>query len=154
SGDIGTPGDAADNSYHVVTSEGLSAAAVLDGFTVTAGNAGAQVVYNPVPGTGHWNELPNGSFELSPPGSTPYDWPVSQNSYGRGQFVTSNAVSWNGAQSAVGVPNFNFTLYGYANISYAIPITPYKDYVLSGFFNTSTFHDGHLYLDLNDIPGE
>src|SRR5262249_45297902 len=39
SGDIGTPGDASDNSYHVVSSDGLTAAAVLDGFTVTAGNA-------------------------------------------------------------------------------------------------------------------
>src|SRR5262245_35330260 len=39
SGDLGTPGDASDNSYHVVTSAGLTRAAVLDGFTVTAGNA-------------------------------------------------------------------------------------------------------------------
>ena len=36
SGDIGTPGDASDNSYHVVTG---AAAATLNGFTVTAGNA-------------------------------------------------------------------------------------------------------------------
>jgi hypothetical protein len=37
SGDIGVPGDNSDNSYHVVTSQGLDASAVLDGFTITAG---------------------------------------------------------------------------------------------------------------------
>ncbi len=39
SGDIGTPGDASDNSYHVVTGSATDSTAVLDGFTVTAGNA-------------------------------------------------------------------------------------------------------------------
>ena len=39
SGDIGMLGDASDNSYHVVTSSGLDASAVLDGFTITGGAA-------------------------------------------------------------------------------------------------------------------
>ena len=39
SGDIGTLGDNSDNSYHVVTGSGTDATAVLDGFTVTGGNA-------------------------------------------------------------------------------------------------------------------
>jgi hypothetical protein len=44
SGDIGTPGDYSDNCYHVlyldgVTYEGITGATVIDGFTVTAGNA-------------------------------------------------------------------------------------------------------------------
>jgi hypothetical protein len=39
SGDIGTRGSAADNSYHVVTSVGVGATARLDGFTVSGGNA-------------------------------------------------------------------------------------------------------------------
>jgi hypothetical protein len=39
SGDIGTPDDSSDNSYHVVTSSFLDASAILDGFTITAGNA-------------------------------------------------------------------------------------------------------------------
>jgi parallel beta-helix repeat protein len=38
-GDINTPGDANDNSYHVVTGSGTEPNAVLDGFTITAGNA-------------------------------------------------------------------------------------------------------------------
>jgi predicted outer membrane repeat protein len=41
SGDIGTPGDAADNSYHVVVGRGVDQAAVLDGFTISGGNANA-----------------------------------------------------------------------------------------------------------------
>ncbi len=39
SGDIGTPGEKTDNSYHVVTGNGTDATAVLDGFTVTAAYA-------------------------------------------------------------------------------------------------------------------
>jgi hypothetical protein len=47
SGDIGVPGDSSDNSYHVVTSSMLDASAVLDGFTITAGNANASNVTGP-----------------------------------------------------------------------------------------------------------
>ena len=39
SGDVGVPGSAADNSYHVVTAIGVDDAAALDGFTITGGNA-------------------------------------------------------------------------------------------------------------------
>jgi len=39
SGDIGTEGVNTDNSYHVVTGSGTEPNAVLDGFTITAGNA-------------------------------------------------------------------------------------------------------------------
>ena len=39
SGDIGTPGNIDDNSKHVVTGAGVDAATILDGFTITAGNA-------------------------------------------------------------------------------------------------------------------
>ena len=39
SGDIGTIGDISDNSYHVVFSSGVDGTGVLDGFTITAGNA-------------------------------------------------------------------------------------------------------------------
>ncbi|HOR84301.1 MAG: hypothetical protein LC103_08845 [Anaerolineales bacterium] len=39
SGDIGTQNINTDNSYHVVTSSGVNATAVLDGFTICDGNA-------------------------------------------------------------------------------------------------------------------
>jgi hypothetical protein len=39
SGDLGARGDADDNAYHVLTATDVDATAVLDGFTVTAGNA-------------------------------------------------------------------------------------------------------------------
>ena len=41
-GDIGAPGDSDDNSYHVVTGSGTDSFAVLDGFTITAGNANGE----------------------------------------------------------------------------------------------------------------
>ena len=39
SGEIGDPNSTSDNSYHVVIGSGTDATAVLDGFTITAGNA-------------------------------------------------------------------------------------------------------------------
>lgn len=39
SGDIGVTGNASDNSYHVVTGSGTDSTAVLDGFTISGGNA-------------------------------------------------------------------------------------------------------------------
>jgi predicted outer membrane repeat protein len=39
SGDIGVTGDNSENSYHVVYGTALSATTILDGFTITAGNA-------------------------------------------------------------------------------------------------------------------
>jgi len=39
SGDIGVVGDNSDNSYHVVYANNVDALAVLDGFTITSGNA-------------------------------------------------------------------------------------------------------------------
>jgi hypothetical protein len=44
SGDIGVTDDISDNSYHVVTGGGTDSSAVLDGFTVTAGNADLLVI--------------------------------------------------------------------------------------------------------------
>jgi uncharacterized repeat protein (TIGR01451 family) len=52
SGDVGASGDATDNSYHVVTMDGTTAAGaiaastVLDGFTIRGGNANAGVPNN------------------------------------------------------------------------------------------------------------
>jgi hypothetical protein len=42
SGDIGAEGDNSDNSYHVVTANNTDASAVLDGFTISGGNANAR----------------------------------------------------------------------------------------------------------------
>ncbi|MBA4373853.1 MAG: hypothetical protein C0402_13460 [Thermodesulfovibrio sp.] len=41
SGDIGAAGNSADNSYHVVNGSGTDNTAMLDGFTITGGNADA-----------------------------------------------------------------------------------------------------------------
>ncbi|HEY9122391.1 MAG TPA: choice-of-anchor Q domain-containing protein [Brevefilum sp.] len=44
SGDIGIEGDATDNSYHVVSADGVNRLAVLDGFTITGGYADGYIV--------------------------------------------------------------------------------------------------------------
>ena len=54
SGDIGTQGNNADNSYHVVTGSGTDATAVLDGFTVTHGRANAAYPHNNGGGMYNW----------------------------------------------------------------------------------------------------
>ena len=54
SGDIGTPNDSSDNSYHVVSSTGVTWTAGLDGFTITGGNANGD--YPHWSGAGMWND--------------------------------------------------------------------------------------------------
>jgi hypothetical protein len=64
SGDIGTPGSAADNSYHVVTTDAsVTSSAVLDGFTITAGQADGNPVSSQDRGAGIW--VNGGSPSLS-----------------------------------------------------------------------------------------
>jgi uncharacterized repeat protein (TIGR02543 family) len=46
SGDIGTIGDNTDNSYHVVTGNGANGTAILDGFTISGGNANGYYPHN------------------------------------------------------------------------------------------------------------
>ena len=46
SGDIGVGGSIDDNSYHVVTSSGVDATAIMDGFTVSGGNANGTEPHN------------------------------------------------------------------------------------------------------------
>jgi len=53
SGDIGVPADSTDNSFHVVTGSGTDSTAVLDGLTVTAGEADG--TGNDLNGGGMWN---------------------------------------------------------------------------------------------------
>src|SRR5262249_36284018 len=54
SGDIGVSGDASDNSYHVVTADGtVTLSGVLDGFTITGGQANGAA--NNHPGGGTWD---------------------------------------------------------------------------------------------------
>ncbi|MEP7189877.1 MAG: fibronectin type III domain-containing protein, partial [Roseiflexaceae bacterium] len=55
SGDIGIAGDMADNSYHVVASANASAATLLDGFTITAGNANGSWLEGKHAGGGMYN---------------------------------------------------------------------------------------------------
>jgi predicted outer membrane repeat protein len=46
SGDIGTVADTSDNSYHVIANYALNSTAVLNGFTITAGNANSQSTFS------------------------------------------------------------------------------------------------------------
>jgi predicted outer membrane repeat protein len=55
SGDIGVVGDMADNSYHVVTSTSASSATLVDGFTITAGNANGSWLEGKHSGGGMYN---------------------------------------------------------------------------------------------------
>ncbi len=61
SGDIGTVEDNSDNSYHVVTGSGTVDTAILDGFTITSGNANGASEYSL--GGGMYNDA--GSLALT-----------------------------------------------------------------------------------------
>ena len=86
SGDVGIEGDISDNSYHVITSIGLSATTILDGFTITAGNADTGSTPN-VLGGGIFNHNSNGptlsnlifSNNSATSGGAIYNWLSSPN---------------------------------------------------------------------------
>ena len=60
SGDIGTGDDNSDNSYHVVVGSGTDNSTLIDGFTVTAGNADADIsTPDTSRGGGMFNDLGN-----------------------------------------------------------------------------------------------
>jgi hypothetical protein len=56
SGDLGIPGEASDNSFHVVTSTGNQATALLNGIVITAGNANGEGQGHDACGGGILNE--------------------------------------------------------------------------------------------------
>jgi len=82
SGDINTAGDNSDNSYHVVTGSGTDATAVLDGFTITAGNAN---------------------------GSNPYDRGGGMYNYAGSPTVTNCTFNGNSAYDGGGMYNYSST---------------------------------------------
>ncbi|HEX5837999.1 MAG TPA: right-handed parallel beta-helix repeat-containing protein, partial [Anaerolineales bacterium] len=104
SGDIGVPANSDDNIFHVVTGSGTDSTAVLDGFTITAGNA-----------TGDPAEL-NGGGILNVGGSPTISNMVISNNigvFGGGMFnyngasptVTNVTFIGNSAQRAGGMYN-------------------------------------------------
>lgn len=73
SGDIGTPGDTADNSYHVTTGSGTGNTAVLDGFTISDGNAaGASLVQG-----GEWSMTQVARKSLTASSDRTRRWPAA-----------------------------------------------------------------------------
>ena len=63
SGDIGTAGNTADNSYHVISNPaGLTTTAILDGFVITGGNANIDSDFFANRGGGVWNVSSSPTF--------------------------------------------------------------------------------------------
>jgi hypothetical protein len=58
SGDIGVEVDNSDNNYHVVTGSDTNSTAILDGFTITAGNANASTPHDEGGGMYNWYGSP------------------------------------------------------------------------------------------------
>lgn len=58
SGDIGAPGEISDNSYNVATGDGVDAEAILDGFTISGGNANGDYPYGAGGGMYNTNASP------------------------------------------------------------------------------------------------
>ena len=85
SGDIGVQGDSSDNSSHVVANDnnGLNSSAVLDGFTVTAGNADG----SPFPGNSGGGMYNDGSS----PTVTNCTFSGNSASFGGGMFNHSSS---------------------------------------------------------------
>jgi CSLREA domain-containing protein len=82
SGDIGTVADNSDNSYHVVVGSGTNSTAVLDGVTVTAGNA-----------DGSGNQGTGGGIYNNDGSPTISNVTLSNNSAGQGGGIYNNHTS-------------------------------------------------------------
>ncbi len=109
SGDIGTPGDIADNSYHVlyvdgVTIENITSAAVIDGFTITAGNADNSSVWPHSLGGGLFCNG-NGSGKECSPTLTNVIFDSNKANYGGGMY---NVGAFGGVSSPI-LTNVIFT---------------------------------------------
>ncbi|MEK4423944.1 InlB B-repeat-containing protein [Solibacillus sp. FSL K6-1523] len=108
SGDIGTVGDKADNAYHVFFHDGLNldATAILDGVTITGGNADGKDPYNA--GGGMYNagsspSVTNVEFR----GNTAYINGGGMNNYKSSPSVTDVKFSENTATHGAGGGMYN-----------------------------------------------
>jgi hypothetical protein len=110
SGDVNIVGDNSDNSYHVVTGSGTDANAVLDGFTITAGNANGANTYRKGGGMYNYAGSPtvvNCMFRWNSAidyGGGMYNWGYSS------PMVTSCTFSGNSAgQDGGGMSNYDYS---------------------------------------------
>jgi hypothetical protein len=111
----------------------LVSAAWADGF-----------VFDPLPGTGSFQLVPNGSFENGLNG-----WSAIG---AGGSFSASTQSAFLGSASARGQPTSDFFGAGFGIISDPIAVDAGKEYVLSGYFDTTFMSKGALYLDIAGDP--
>ena len=119
-------------------------AAVLTCSLVSGANA--VIIGNSSCGSGNYTLVPNGSFEGGITG-----W---SNPFSKGSWASSSAEACVGNDSAISVPNQNFTGSGFAMQRTVTGLIGGDQYVLSGFFNVEGVANAEVYIDLNDILGE
>jgi hypothetical protein len=115
---------------------------------------GPQRVYNPVVGTGSFTLVPNGGFET---GSLTPQWQPGGELGPTGTLMGEFALSTNADDGKFSAATDTLTPTvatgsGYSTNQTITGLTIGDEYVLSGYFNSSTLSAGDLYLDMNDIP--
>ncbi|MEZ6094844.1 MAG: hypothetical protein R3C03_11520 [Pirellulaceae bacterium] len=91
----------------------------------------ADIIFDPIVGTGTYTLLNNGGFELGIAG-----WADNLGqSQGRGTFETGGAVNIVGAESAFSHPNFSFNGPGFTT-NQIVTVVPNESYVVSGYVYT------------------
>jgi len=144
SGDIGNPGNKTDNSFHVITYQEVGASAILDGFTISDGNA----IYNHDPITGIPSDGNGGGIFISNSSPTLTNLMVSNNfadSMGGGVFNQSSSPTLsnvtftaNSASAGGGMANFSYSLPRLTNVIFNS--------------NTSLVYGGGMYSTNNCNP--
>jgi predicted outer membrane repeat protein len=115
SGDIGIEGDASDNSYHVVSADGVNHLAVLDGFTITGGNADMPDNAPNRSGGGMFNQ--NSSPEL-----TNLKFIDNSARYGSGMYNNQSSPELTNATFTANIPSVGGIGAGMYNVNQSSPI--------------------------------
>ena len=142
SGDIGTPDDSADNSYHVVTGNGTNDTAILDGFTITAGNADGDWADLNDSGGGVHNYVGSPTLaNLTISGNSGYYGGGIFNGFGSNPSLTNVTFSGNSADYGGGMSN---GIYGHPSNPVLTDVTFLN--------NTANQYGGGMYNEYSSSP--
>ena len=138
SGDIGTPDDTSDNSYHVVSGSGTDATAILDGFTVTGGNANGDWPYSEGGGIFNYGGSPTLTNVTFSGNSAHLYGGGMENSNSSSPTLVNVTFSGNSAHNGGGMENWNSSSPTLVNVTFSGNFAYYGGGMHNYFYSSPT----------------